>query len=506
MSVSSDPSPLSLDRFGIAEATDAIRAWLLRVRWFGGKERRVARIDLDDVGVMREERPTVLYTLWRVAYEGGESELYSAPLGIRPAPHPVSELGADHLVATVARGRSTLLVYDALADPEAAAELWRMLADRRRLATARGTLVCVALRELDVAAGDPPRLLGVEQSNSALVRGQRDFLKWSRRLEPGATRELEMAEALGARHFPHIPELRGHISYRRPGELPGLQAILQAYLENGAEGWAMALTSLRDLYAVAEDAGHASARQRHELVEEQGGSFQAEASRLGELTAELHVALADPALPGDMTPARAGPAELDRWASTMTRELDRLLGSGNPAVAPLTDKRAIVAARFDALRRLHDGGVTIRDHGDYHLGQVLRTDEGWKIIDFGGEPSRDAEERRDRASPLRDVAGMLRSFDYAAAAALAERIRPTDPLWDPLLASGNAWAKANREAFWAAYLGRIGGSGLLPDEGATVVILRAFELSKAVYEVVYELGHRPDWVSIPLGFLVAGTP
>ena len=190
----------------------------------------------------------------------------------------------------------------------------------------------------------------------------------------------------------------------------------------------------------------------------------------------------------------------------MTDQLDRLLAAGHTVLAPLGERRDVIVARFDALRHLPSGGLAIRGHGDFHLGQVLRTDEGWKIIDFGGEPARDVQERRQRSSPLRDVAGLLRSFDYAAAAALAERIPSTDPRWAPLSAAGEAWARANRDAFWAAYLERLHGSAMLPGEGGALVVRLAFELSKAIYEVAYELGHRPAWVGIPLRFLLAGAP
>ena len=138
--------------------------------------------------------------------------------------------------------------------------------------------------------------------------------------------------------------------------------------------------------------------------------------------------------------------------------------------------------------------------------RIRWTDEGWKIIDFEGEPAGEVEARRRRSSPLRDVAGMLRSFDYAAAAALAERMRPHDPLWSQLSAAGEAWAVANRDALWAAYLERVDGTSLLPAGGDALVVRRAFEVSKAVYEVGYELGHRPGWVGIPLRFLLAATP
>ena len=506
MALNTDPSAVQLEPFGIAGLTGDIRSWLLRARWFGGRQHRVERVELDDLAVLRAAEPTVLFTLWRVDYAESPSETYSLPLGVRLGPHRIAELGPDHLIGTATSAGGTLLLYDALADPDATVELWRMLAEEREVETGAGRLISRRLVDIDPELADRPRLLDVEQSNSAMVRGHLDFLKWSRRIEPGPSVELEMAQTLGERHFAHVPALHGHLSYRRGDGAPALQALLHAYLHNGTQGWTLALTSLRDLYGSAEEAGTGSARERWEMVDDQGGSFEGEAARLGTVTAELHLALADPERSGVLAPEAVGPAQLSAWADTMTGQLDRLLTSGDPALAALGERRGTLVARFDALRRLGEGGLAIRVHGDYHLGQVLRTNEGWKIIDFEGEPAGEVEARRRRSSPLRDVAGMLRSFDYAAAAALAERMRPRAPLWPHLSAVGEAWAVANRDAFWAAYLERVDGTGLLPGGGGALVVRRAFEVSKAVYEVGYELGHRPDWVGIPLHFLLAATP
>ena len=166
--------------------------------------------------------------------------------------------------------------------------------------------------------------------------------------------------------------------------------------------------------------------------------------------------------------------------------------------------RGSLVSRFDELRELQPGGLRIRIHGDLHLGQMLRVSSGWMVLDFEGEPNRTPSERREPSTPLRDVAGMLRSFDYAAAVALAERARPDSEDWERMMAYGDAWAQANRDAFWSAYLETIGDSALLPSPGAAMVTRRAFEVHKAAYEVGYELGHRPSWVRIPLRFLLRG--
>jgi trehalose synthase-fused probable maltokinase len=198
-------------------------------------------------------------------------------------------------------------------------------------------------------------------------------------------------------------------------------------------------------------------------------------------------------------------ASLTLWADTMTGELDALLRREDAALDRLRAVRAEVAARFDQLRRLPPGGRLIRIHGDLHLGQLLRVDTGWVVLDFEGEPDRTPAQRRELGTPLRDVAAMLRSFDYAAAAAIAERASPDSEEASALFGYGDAWADANRDAFWGAYLETVGPSPILPAPGPALVIRRAFEVQKAVYEIGYELGHRPAWVEIPIRFLLRGV-
>jgi trehalose synthase-fused probable maltokinase len=206
-----------------------------------------------------------------------------------------------------------------------------------------------------------------------------------------------------------------------------------------------------------------------------------------------------------MAPAPLTERSLNTWANTMTSELDRLLARDEPALDPLRDMREAVVARFDQIRGLSPGGLLTRIHGDLHLGQLLRNDTGWVILDFEGEPDRTPEERRQLSSPLRDVAAMLRSFDYAAAAAIIERTAPDSAEAEILRGYGEAWADANRDAFWSAYLETIGSQPLLPAPGPSLVLRRAFEVQKAIYEIGYELGHRPSWVPIPLRFLLRGA-
>jgi trehalose synthase-fused probable maltokinase len=496
--------PALITRHGLEEAAPALLAYLQRQRWYGSRGRAVAGFEVEDVAVLHEGEPTVLLVLAAVAYEDGGRERYSLPLGVRSGP-AAGFFDPEKVVTETGGDAGPAAVVDALGDPESSAVLWELIATGASLRTDAGEL---RFRGEQIAPGVDPgsiRPLGREQSNSSLVRGDAELLKWFRMVEDVRSPELEMTEALHAAGFTAVPAPLGVVEYQRPGAEAVLLALVQPYLHNGTEGWALALTSLRDLYALAEEQGadDREAAMRH--VEEQGSTFLPEAARLGEVTADMHLALASDRVPAWMRAEPVTRAMLGAWADTMTGELDQLLAGANPALEPLRTRRDAVVQGFDALRRLDGGGLAIRVHGDYHLGQVLRTDTGWTVLDFEGEPALGVAERRTRSSALRDVAGMLRSLDYAAAAALAERTEPDLEQIDALQRQGAAWAEANRRLFWGAYLARVGDHPLLP-HGAedTLTLRRAWELRKAVYEVGYELGHRPDWVGMPLRFLLEG--
>jgi maltokinase len=244
----------------------------------------------------------------------------------------------------------------------------------------------------------------------------------------------------------------------------GDYGVVNDLLVGAFDGWHLALTSLRDLY------------DRRCPPEEAPGDFGFEAERLGVVTAQLHVAMAEAFGTFD--------ADVDGWLSDMESQLARVDLSSSVA------KRA--RSIYQSLRDV-DVGPAIRIHGDYHLGQTLRTDGGWFVLDFEGEPARPVEERRRPSSPMRDVAGMLRSFSYAAQVALREHGEDDAEL----RALADAWEQHNAERFRSGYEGYGDVDHVIPPVAARPVVRRAFELDKAVYEVGYETGHRPDWVDIP---------
>ena len=496
---------------GLGDPVAALGSFLPRQRWFASRPGEATALSIDDAAVVREpdgDTAGVLLTTVTTSYTQGASDTHFVPLAVRRGQ---ADAVADPswVVGSGVVDGEPVVVYDALGEPAAAVAVHDLLATAEPLPTLRGevrarSLAAVPPGPATGAADVHP--LGREQSNTSLVIGEDRLFKCLRRVEDGISPELEMTEALTDAGFEHVAAPLAVLEYHRPQRSVALLAILQPFLRNGSEGWALALTSLRDLYAEAEtDAGELDAAALQRAAEEQGATFLPEAQRLGEITGAMHAALGGEAMPEPMRARAVSAADLDGWATEMTAELDSLLRAGGDALEPLRARREAIIDAFDAIRRLDEAGMAVRIHGDFHLGQTLRTDSGWTILDFEGEPDRPLAERRRLFSPLRDVAGLLRSFDYAAAAALAERCQPDDADWPRLIRRGEAWAEANRRIYWGAYLSRAGLGPLLPGAEQTRALRRAFELQKAVYEVGYELGHRPSWVSIPVGFLVRET-
>jgi maltokinase len=485
---------------GLGDPQADLLGFLRRQRWFSGRERDLQGIEIVDAGSDGED-PLLVPLLVDAVYADGGRERYSIPLSVRPGERTL-ETDAG-LVAVGVRHGAPVEVVDALIDPEAAVRFWDLMSTGGEIATAGGRLRGQA--EAGSAGAAPEPLpdgargihpLGRDQSNSSLVRDERELLKFFRKIEASSSPELEMLQALHHAGFTGIAGPLGRVEYLQGAGEAAVLAILQPYLHNATDGFQLALTSLRDLYSVAEGAAGADALAIRQAIDEQGSDFTPEANRLGAIVGEMHLALASDRMPEEMRSVPATAEMMQGWAAEMGADLDRLFADHPERTQDLDRDR--LQASFQALRQVQGGGLAVRYHGDLHLGQLVRTDAGWTILDFEGEPSRSVEVRRRRSSPLRDVAGMLRSFNYASALALMERATADDPDWEHMLAYGDAWAEVNREAFWDAYVGAVGAGGLLPDAEAVGTVLGAFEVQKAIYEVGYELGHRPDLAWVPL--------
>ena len=425
-------------------------------RWFTGDE-PPTRVDVTVLD-LRPGDPLLAWLLIDVTTADGTDATYQLALGGRPV-----ETEPDFLHG---KARATVGVldevvyYDALVDPHLALVIFDLVAPDEEVAVARPLLV--------------------EQSNTSVVYDERFILKFFRRISDGPNLDVEVTKALVDLDFPHVvPQLE---PYRRDDGAD--LAVIRHYLLGATDAWDLAHTSLRvSLSSPLPDS-------------ETGAAFGAEAATLGDVTARLHLALADV-----YGVEEGAPGE---WLAAFRAQLDRLAhhppanpgASGGPRIAPgdVVDV-AGVGALLDDLTDVEAPGAAIRGHGDLHLGQFLLADSGWYVIDFEGEPARPVAERTRPSSPLRDVAGMVRSFQYAARTALVERGRDID---EEIVAMADDWEARAVDAFWRGYTGVEGIEALLPDSEADQrKLLRAFELDKAVYEVIYELGHRPDWVDVP---------
>ena len=269
---------------GLADPAAQLRAYVEKQRWFGGRERGLERLEVEDAGVLEGE-PAVASVVVRAHYADGPSDRYHVPLTVRPAGTEV-----EGLIGEGNRDGAAVLVSDALLDAGAAWQLWQLLPGTK-LNTVAGTLAGVAP---GYTLGDDPEgvhVLSRDQSNTMLVRGERELLKCFRRFEEESSPEIEMLNALKAAGFTHTPAPMGVIEYRQRDHKAVVLAMVQPYLHNGTDGWALALTSLRDLYAEAEDSDLDDDAAIREMVDEQGSDFTPDAERLGATIGEMHLAL-----------------------------------------------------------------------------------------------------------------------------------------------------------------------------------------------------------------------
>ncbi|WP_299952085.1 maltokinase N-terminal cap-like domain-containing protein [uncultured Modestobacter sp.] len=444
--------------------TDMLADWMPGQRWFGGKGREWAGV-AEEGFFLDQSDPALSVHRVRVTYTDGAAETYLVPLSWRNA--PAEEL-AGAFVGAVPGSQGENYAYDAMRDRDATVPWLTHLVAASTVGPMRFHPAGVSY----IPEGVPGDVISTEQSNTSLVYGESAILKLFRRLEPGLNPDVEIHDALRQADNEHIAPLLGYIEVDDPNGLePATVAMLQTFVPNASDGWRLATSSVRDLYAEADL--HA---------DEVGGDFAGESERLGEATASVHADL-----------ARVLPSEpADRaWYATVAEQMTARLEAALAVVPDLAEHGDALRALYAAVAGTDEPVVRQRVHGDLHLGQVLRTTTGWIVLDFEGEPARPLASRRELDTPLRDVAGMLRSFDYAARHMLVEQ--PDDP---QRAYRAQEWAERNRAAFCAGY--SAGGGVPLSDDSA---LLRAFEADKAVYECVYEARNRPHWLMIPLSSL-----
>jgi trehalose synthase-fused probable maltokinase len=438
---------------------EELRDWVQHQRWYASKARSVAGIDIVESITLRED-PLLLLALVQTRFATGTHELYQLPLAIR-SPGEVSR--GESIART-----DDWAVYDGLAEPTEALELLRRIAAGDEVETEEGRF---SFHPFDgsehLSDATDVRLMGVEQSNSSIVFDEKVVLKVFRKLEPGVNPELEMLRFLTYRGFPNIAPLHGWYEYEGQA-LAATLGVAQAFLPDAVGGWELALDEI------------SSAPE----------TFLERLGSLGAVTAALHSVLASDASDPAFAPEEPSQEALPLLTATIDEDIERIFLRlpDDERLAPIAGRGQDVRERLAARAQIGVSGRVIRTHGDYHLGQTLHTPRGWVIIDFEGEPARPLPERRQKRSPLRDVASMLRSFAYVTSAVeiLRGRRAPED------------FEQRARERFLTCYFAAVDPTLMPGGEAAIANLLSIYELEKAIYELRYELNNRPDWVPIPV--------
>ena len=471
---------------------EALQSYLATARWFSGKGRAWTVTDVRRIGTLgsteRDGTPYVGVELVTVTYDDGGQEVYQIPIAYyaeaqeRLTHALIGVWEVEELEAGVEKH-----AYDAVHDREVTVLYLRAFAEGHRDAE----LVFHRLpgHELDLETHST--LFSGEQSNSSIAFGEDSLMKLFRKVNPGVNPDIEIHEALTRAESSHVAELYGWLEVPAadpgasgPAGQPVQLAMLQQFLRTASDGWDLALASVRDLFAEADL--HA---------DEVGGDFGGEAHRLGVATGEVHDAMARV-----FEPYTWGPEDLTELAEAMRGRLDAAVAAV-PELAPYSDA---LRGIFDAVQGIGSRVQVQRVHGDFHLGQTLRTVSGWKIVDFEGEPAKPLAQRAAPDSPWRDVAGMLRSLDYAAHAVAAD-VEADEGESSQIAYRAAEWAERNQREFLAGYVEVSGRTtdGVVSAEQQ--VLLRAYQADKAVYETLYEARNRPDWIGIPLGAIARLT-
>ncbi len=523
-----------------------LKDFLPRQRWFGSKSRQIHAATISDWGIVKDqsEQTIGVLTFVRVQYDAGENENYLVPLAIATgkAADDLRESAPNGIIANVSLPVDSGVLHDGILNNRLCSALLKMIEARGELKLQAGNLRGISSSVLPSLVGEDaaalaPRRGSAEQSNSSIIFGDRLILKLFRRQQGGPNPDTEIGRFFTeSTNFTQIAPFGGSIEYQQPNVEGSTVAMLQGLVANEGDGWQWTLEELERYYescasllpaksAVTQPPrdGQLSVVTEEPLnvdaAREHSGIALAAAATLGRRTAEMHLALASDTHDPAFSPEPIAQSDLSHVSEEMTSNGTRAFDVLRQSLSRLPDTEIESAgfvlsrrkALLDQLRSVASikgdgkgGGWKTRVHGDYHLGQVLRVKEDFVILDFEGEPARPLAERRAKQSPLKDVAGMLRSYSYAAFVALMKYTtrRPED--FTQLEPWARLWQTAVSAEFLDAYRKTIGDSQIVPASSAAFdQLLQAYILDKALYELVYELNNRPTWVSIPLNGILS---
>jgi maltose alpha-D-glucosyltransferase/alpha-amylase len=514
----------------------ALQSWLPSRRWFGGKARTIKSVRVQETIRVPVGAEKVFFAFLQVEFLQGDPDTYVLPL-TSMAGEAAENFARDSAPFIIARlnftgQNKTGVLYDAVASKDFCRSLLELISKQQNLDGKFGLLEATNTSELEKIIAESggalePSAVKAEQSNSSVIFGEKLILKFFRRLDFGTNPDLEMVRFLTAQKFPYSPTLAGALEYRADRDEPRTVAMLSSFVPKAKNAWEYTLDALGKFYeriqtlppehrqppASAASFTKMAAAELSEPVKNLLGTYVESARLLGERTAAMHLALASETeergfIPEPFTPhAQRG---LFQSMRNLTRQNFQLLNRRLKTLPPETQSLAqqVLTLELEILKKFRQiyerrlDAARIRQHGDYHLGQVLYTGKDFLIIDFEGEPAIPISERRLKRSPLQDVAGMLRSFHYAAHAALLKHIErgthvegqlPQMILW------ARFWAHCVGAVFFKAYLQTAGTAPFLPPtESDLQMMTEIFLLRKAIYELGYELNNRPDWAAIPL--------
>jgi maltose alpha-D-glucosyltransferase/alpha-amylase len=521
---------------------DLLLPFFRRQRWFGGKARPTRSARFVDWGVLRGGQHPLFLAVVQVEFEDGERDHYFLPLAIcGHADAKGLEERAPHAILANITGARKGVLFDAWLDDRFAQALLEVLDRQEQIRTRRGTVRAVLTAAYSGARGrtdEPARIArtSTEQSNTSIVYGDRLILKLFRRIEPGINPDFEIGRQLTEKTgFTRVPAVTGGLEYSQATEAPTTLAMMQQLVESQADGWTHATGEVARFFEEVEGMAAPDeplpvtfadllAQQAPAIVMGASGGYFATAETLGRRTAEMHRALASDATDDAFAPEPFSKDDLAHATAAAIAQSQKALqtlmavvSDGGGAATPgrtlppdvherarmLLDSRDALFARIRAAQALDITASKTRIHGDYHLGQVLWVEEDFFILDFEGEPTRSLAERRLKQSPMKDVAGMLRSFSYAAYAGLFANMASRQGELERKEPWARAWHTWTSAAFLRGYVGTAGDAFFIPrDPVQRDALLQLFILEKALYELDYELNNRPDWVRIPLAGIV----